>query len=160
MRHEGRGPPAAGSWAGGPAAARRSLRDIPAPPDHPRGHSGDELRLDVHPTPADLRNSGNLSFQLRPDGTIVPRNKSGHLSDKTGTYGDHIHRVDLRILRRFRLYGRSTVEGSLEVFNVFNHANYGSYVTSEVSPLYGQPQQNFNVAYLPRMLQLGFRVAF
>jgi hypothetical protein len=109
---------------------------------------------------ADLRNSGNLSFQLRPDGTIVPRNKSGHLSDKTGTYGDHIHRVDLRILRRFRLYGRSTVEGSLEVFNVFNHANYGSYVTSEVSPLYGQPQQNFNVAYLPRMLQLGFRVAF
>jgi hypothetical protein len=52
------------------------------------------------------------------------------------------------------------MEGSLEMFNVFNHANYGSYVTAEVSPLYGQPQQNFNAAYLPRMLQLGFRVAY
>jgi hypothetical protein len=109
---------------------------------------------------ADLRNSGNLSLLLRPNGTIVPRNKSGHLSDKTGTYGDAIHRMDLRVVRRFKLYGRSTIEGSFEMFNVFNHANYGSYVTSEVSPLYGKPQQNFNAAYLPRMLQLGFRLAF
>jgi hypothetical protein len=33
-------------------------------------------------------------------------------------------------------------------------------VTAEASPLYGAPQQNFNVAYLPRMLQLGFRFSF
>jgi hypothetical protein len=108
----------------------------------------------------DLRNSGNLSLQLRPNGTIVPRNKAGLLTDKTGTYGNSIHRVDLRVIRRFHLYGKAAVEGSFEMFNVFNHANYGSYVTSEVSPLYGQPQQNFNVAYLPRMLQLGFRLNF
>ncbi|MGE3512722.1 MAG: carboxypeptidase regulatory-like domain-containing protein [Vicinamibacterales bacterium] len=108
---------------------------------------------------ADLRNSGNLSFSLRPDGSIVPRNTPGRFKDG-GTYGDPIHRVDLRLLRRFKIYGRATVEGSFEMFNVFNHANYGSYVGAEVSPLYGQPQQNFNVAYLPRMLQLGFRFAF
>jgi hypothetical protein len=109
---------------------------------------------------ADLRNSGNLSFSLRPDGTIVDRNKKGLLTKREGTYGNSIHRVDMRLTKRFVLYGRSAIEGSFEMFNVFNHANYGSYVTSEVSPLYGQPQQNFNVAYLPRMLQLGFRVTF
>jgi hypothetical protein len=101
---------------------------------------------------ADLRNSGNASLNLRPNGTIVPR--GGQL------YGDAIHRVDLRLLRRFPIFGRTNVEGSLEVFNVFNHANYGGYVTVESSPLYGQPQQNFNVAYQPRMLQLGLRVSF
>ena len=109
---------------------------------------------------ADLRNSGNLSFALRPDGSIVERNRKGHLIDKTGTYGNSIHRVDLRLTKRLRLRDRMNVEGMFEVFNLFNHANYGSYVTSEVSPLYGQPQQNFNVAYLARMLQLGFRVTF
>jgi len=101
---------------------------------------------------ADLRNSGNRSFDLRPDGTIVPR--GGEL------YGDPIHRVDLRALRRFSLGGRRTLEGSFEVFNLFNHANYGGYVGVEANPLYGKPQQNFNVAYLPRMLQLGFRFMF
>ena len=109
---------------------------------------------------ADLSNSGNLSFLLRPNGTVVPRNASGHLSDKTGTYGDAIHRFDIKAMKRFKLAGRSTVEGTFEMFNVFNHANYGSYVTAEVSPLYGRPQQNFNAAYQPRMLQLGFRVSF
>jgi hypothetical protein len=109
---------------------------------------------------ADLRNSGNMSLSMRPDGSVVPRNQKGHLIDRTGTYGNSIHRADVRLVRRFRLQGRAAIEGSFEMFNVFNHANYGSYVTTEVSPVYGTPQQNFNVAYLPRMLQLGFRMTF
>ena len=52
------------------------------------------------------------------------------------------------------------VEGSLEVFNVFNHANYGTFVTTEVSSLFGQPQLNKNTAYQPRMMQLGLRATF
>jgi len=48
----------------------------------------------------------------------------------------------------------------VEVFNVFNRANYGSYVTQESNRSYGQPSFNSNIAYQPRMLQLGFRVAF
>jgi hypothetical protein len=100
---------------------------------------------------ADLRDSGNYSFRLRPDGTIVPN---------VNLYGSPLHRMDLRLLRRFRIYGRAGVEASLEVFNLFNHANYGNFVTVEASPLYGRPQQNFNVAYLPRMAQLGFRFSF
>jgi hypothetical protein len=33
-------------------------------------------------------------------------------------------------------------------------------VTNASSPLFGQPSFNGNVAYQPRMMQLGFRVGF
>ena len=39
-------------------------------------------------------------------------------------------------------------------------ANYGSYVTQESNPNYGRPSFDPNVAYQPRILQLGFRIAF
>jgi hypothetical protein len=74
--------------------------------------------------------------------------------------GDPIHRVDARVQYRMRIVGRTTVDGILELFNVFNHANYGSYTTQESNASYGQPSQNTNVAYTPRMAQLGFRLAF
>ena len=50
--------------------------------------------------------------------------------------------------------------GIFEVFNLFNHANYGSYMTNESNANYGQPASNSNVAYQPRMMQLGFRFGF
>ena len=99
----------------------------------------------------DLRQTGATGGRLRPDGTIVPR---------TNLVGDPIHRVDLRVQRRLSLGGRAGIDGILEVFNVFNHANYGSYVTQESNTNYGQPTGNVNVAYQPRMLQLGFRATF
>jgi hypothetical protein len=40
---------------------------------------------------------------------------------------------------------------------VFNHANYGSYTTAQSSANYGRPSSNLNVAYQPRIVQLGFR---
>ena len=52
------------------------------------------------------------------------------------------------------------LEGSFEVFNLFNHANYGSFVTDQANRLYGQPAQNVGVSFQPRMLQLGFQVTF
>ncbi|MBI4206444.1 MAG: TonB-dependent receptor [Betaproteobacteria bacterium] len=91
------------------------------------------------------------SARLRPNGTIVSRNSF---------VGKPIHRVDLRIQRRFPLGGRAGIDGLVEVFNAFNHKNFGSYVTQESSRTYGQPQRNTNVAYAPRTLQLGFRLAF
>ena len=99
----------------------------------------------------DLRNAGVSQQRLRPDGTIVARN---------AFVGRPIHRVDLRLQQRVRLGGNRSVSGFLEVFNAFNHANYGSYVTQESSASYGQPSFNDNLAYQARMLQLGFRVAF
>ena len=74
--------------------------------------------------------------------------------------GRPLHRVDLRLQRRFALVGRSHIDGMVEVFNLFNHENYGSYTTDESSRNYGQPTFNNNVAYQPRILQFGFRSAF
>jgi Carboxypeptidase regulatory-like domain len=89
--------------------------------------------------------------RLRPDGSLVPRNSF---------VGKPIHRVDLRIQRRVRLAGRAAVDGLVEVFNLFNHANYGSYVTEESNRNYGQPSFNGAIVYQPRILQLGFRFTF
>jgi hypothetical protein len=83
--------------------------------------------------------------------TIVPRNNF---------VGEPLHRVDLRILRHFALGGRAKVDGIIEFFNLFNHANYSSYVTTENSAAYSQPVQNVTVEYQPRMMQLGFRFVF
>jgi hypothetical protein len=100
---------------------------------------------------ADLRQSGESDGRLRPDGTIVPRNNF---------VGRPIHRVDMRLLRKFRLSSRVAVDGMVEIFNAFNHANYGSYVTQQLLKSYGQPTGNSNIAYQPRKLQLGFRCTF
>jgi hypothetical protein len=99
----------------------------------------------------DCRDSGgNGEDRLRADGTITPRNN---------LVGSPIHRVDLRLLKQFQL-GRARVEGIAELFNVFNHANYGSYTTDESNPSYGLPASNNSIAYLPRIAQLGFRFMF
>ena len=53
-----------------------------------------------------------------------------------------------------------SIDGMLEVFNLFNRANYGSYTTNVDSAAYGQPVYNSNVAYGSRAAQLGFRFSF
>ncbi|HEY3157794.1 MAG TPA: TonB-dependent receptor [Vicinamibacterales bacterium] len=100
----------------------------------------------------DLRDLGGIGAnRLRPNGTIVPRNNF---------VGLPLHRVDARVQKKFTMTNRMTVEGIAEVFNLLNHANYGSYTTQEVSVLYGRPSSNPAVAYQPRMAQLGFRLTF
>jgi hypothetical protein len=102
----------------------------------------------------DLRQRGTGGGgRLRPDGTVIPRNSF---------LGEDIHRVDLRLDKRFQLGSRVWVSGIFEVFNVFNHANYGRYATAENVPsTYGRPQQaSAALAYTPRALQLGFRAGF
>ena len=90
-------------------------------------------------------------FRLRPDGSLIPRNNINLPA---------IHRVDMRLQRRFSFGGHITADGIFEVFNLFNHANYGAWVTNEASGSFNQPARDANVAYAPRMLQLGFRFAF
>ena len=65
-------------------------------------------------------------------------------------------------LRGYRqaLARHAAFDGIVEVFNLFNHANYGSYITAESNTRYGTPTSNINVAYQPRMMQLGFRATF
>jgi hypothetical protein len=105
---------------------------------------------------SDLRDEGGTvgiigAARLRRDGTIIPR---------TGIVSDPIHRVDVRLLKKITLGGHRTFEGMFEAFNLFNHANYGAYVINESNANYGKPAANDNLAYQPRMLQLGFRTTF
>jgi hypothetical protein len=100
----------------------------------------------------DLRIQGaDGASRLRPDGTLVTRNN---------LVGKPIHRVDMRIQQQLRIGGRAAVQGIVEVYNIFNHPNFGAYTTQESSVRYGQPDPNPNVAYAPRTLQLGFRMLF
>ena len=94
---------------------------------------------------------GSNEQRLRADGSIVARN---------GFSGESIHRVDLRLQQRIPIGGAMRLDGMFEVFNIFNHAHYGSYVTNESNALYGRPSFNSNIAYGPRVLQLGIRLAF
>jgi hypothetical protein len=105
---------------------------------------------------SDLRDEGGTvgiigAARLRRDGSLIPR---------AGLVGDPIHRVDVRLLKKFSFGGRRSFEGMIEAFNLLNHANYGSYVINESNANYGKPAANENLAYQPRMLQLGFRTTF
>jgi hypothetical protein len=46
------------------------------------------------------------------------------------------------------------------VFNLFNRANYETYELNERNTRFGLPNTYANIAYAPRVLQLGFRVGF
>ena len=89
--------------------------------------------------------------RLRTDLTVVPRNNF---------VGDPIHRVDLRLQERIPLSGRLAIDGIVEIFNLFDRANFGSYTLDESSAAFGRPAQNANLAYAPRTVQLGFRLSF
>jgi hypothetical protein len=93
--------------------------------------------------------SGPVS-RVRANGTLIARNSFDLPS---------IHRVDMRAQKRFAV-GPARVDGIVEVFNVLNRENFGSFTLNESNASFGRPTQNLNVAYQPRTLQLGFRVAF
>jgi len=90
-------------------------------------------------------------------GTVIPRN---------ALKGLPLHKVDLRLTKDITLGGSRKATLIAEVFNLFNHANYGSYATSlsatnaATTALFGRPQQIDGNAYVPRQAQLGFRIGF
>jgi hypothetical protein len=74
--------------------------------------------------------------------------------------GFPIHKVDFRVTKRIKLGGTARLEGVAEVFNLLNHANYGSYNGQVNSTTFGDPRQNLGNAYVPRTGQLAFRFTF
>jgi len=90
-------------------------------------------------------------------GVVIPRN---------GLEGLPLHKVDVRLTKDIRLGGRFKASLIGEVFNLFNHANYGSYNTSlsatnaATTALFGTPVQNTGNAYVARTGQLAFRLGF
>jgi hypothetical protein len=52
------------------------------------------------------------------------------------------------------------IDGIVEAFNLFNHENYGTFVTNERNAQYGRPQFNPAIAFQPRTMQFGLRMTF
>ncbi len=125
---------------------------------------------------SDLRNTGGANFGLlTPAGTTaaslgalcgctvkgVTLADGSFLVDRAQLVGKPIHRVDARFQERLPLGGRRNVELMFEVFNLLNHANYGSYTTTFSSGAqYGKPSFSTSTAYLPRIVQLGVHLTF
>jgi hypothetical protein len=117
----------------------------------------------VIPSSATLANGDVIPVAARfhGPGTI----NSGDTIPRDALEGLPLHKVDLRLTKEIPI--GSTVKVSLigEVYNLFNHHNYGSYNTSlsssaATTALFGRPQQNTGNAYVPREAQLAFRIGF
>lgn len=94
------------------------------------------------------RFDGPTSFAV---GDLIPRN---------ALKGLPLHRVDVRLSKDINLPGNVKITGIAEVFNLFNHENYGAYNGQVNSTTFGAPRQNLLNAYQPRVMQLAFRVGF
>ena len=103
----------------------------------------------------DLRNTGGanrIDGRLRPDGTIVPRNNF---------VGRPLHRVDIRLQRRFGTRADACASTAWWRFSTCSITRITAPTSlSESNRNYGLPVANANVVYQPRMLQLGFRTTF
>jgi hypothetical protein len=118
---------------------------------NPFGHGGVTRYVTAPTTVADDvadRFDGPTSFAV---GDVIPRN---------ALLGLPLHRVDLRLSKDVNLPGGVKVTGIAEVFNLFNHENYGAYNSQVNSTTFGAPRQMLLNAYQPRVMQLAFRVGF
>ena len=83
---------------------------------------------------------------------------TGAVAPRNALHGTPLHKVDLRVQEQIKLAGKVRLTLLGEVFNVFNHANYGSFVTIINNSTFAQPRQSLSNAYVPRSGQLGFRL--
>lgn len=66
----------------------------------------------------------------------------------------------LRLSKEFRLGGDVRLAGIAEVFNLFNHDNFGSYNGVVNTATFGDPRQSTGTGYTPRSGQFAFRLSF
>ena len=91
---------------------------------------------------------------------------SGDTIPRNALQGLPLHKVDVRVTKDIKLAGAVKVSLIGEVYNLFNHRNYGSYnlnlsaTNAATTALFGQPQQNTGNAYVPRQAQFAFRLSF
>jgi len=91
-----------------------------------------------------------IADRVRLDGSVIPR-RNFNKKD--------LHRVDMRFSKRINL-GRATIEPMVDIFNVFNRANFTDWVVNEQNSRFGQPDASDGIAYQPRVIQLGFKATF
>jgi hypothetical protein len=108
--------------------------------------------------------------RLNPAAFVVPD------SDRHGSLGRNALRgfaawqIDLGVRRRFRLSDRFALQARIEVFNLFNRANFAKPIADPNNPFFGQSVQmlnrglgGLNAVYQiggPRSTQLGLRLEF
>ena len=71
-------------------------------------------------------------------------------------------KVDIRLVKAVKVAGRASVQGILDVFNIFNTANYNpsSYGSVYGTATYLKPGFSSTLFYQPRMAQVGVRVTY
>ncbi len=89
-----------------------------------------------------------------------PFNPQYLVSVRDQLYGQNIYRTDLRFTKTFKFTERIHGQAIAECFNVFNHANYGSYQGAITNATFSQPTQNSNLAFGPRQWQFAGRFEF
>jgi hypothetical protein len=132
---------------------------------NPFGHTG-TTRLNSGATPLAIpesvatspANSETVPVRARFDGpeAIAP----GQIAPRNALRGLPLHKVDMRFTKDVNLPGGMKLTGIAEVFNLFNHANFGAYNAQINSPTFGQPRQNALNAYLPRVWQFAGKITF
>src|SRR4030095_12014952 len=105
----------------------------------------------VVPATATLANGDVIDIASRFHGPSTIN--SGDTIPRNALQGLALHKVDLRLTKGVVLVRRVTLSLIGEVYNLFNHHNYGSYNTTlsataaGTTALFGQPQQNIGNAY-------------
>jgi hypothetical protein len=78
---------------------------------------------------------------------------------RNGAIGPHFHQADVRVGYRFRPWREATIDTYVDIFNVFNTANF-------VNPSGDRRQTNFLILQslrgggFPRQAQIGVRLGF
>ena len=87
---------------------------------------------------------------------------TGRTLERNANTSDPIFKVDLRVTKGFTLYRTLRVDAIAEAFNLFNRANHDpdSYGTVYGTTQYQKPGPSTVELYLPRNIQLGFRIRF
>jgi len=84
----------------------------------------------------------------------------GQTLPRDAFHGLPLYKVDLRLSKDFHIHERVVITPMVDVFNLFNHPNYGSYQTLVNLPAFGNPSQNLSDSYVPREFQFAFHIAF
>ncbi|WP_260705920.1 TonB-dependent receptor [Edaphobacter flagellatus] len=88
------------------------------------------------------------------------------MTKRDAFYGRNVYRTDTRLQERHKFGDRYAGVVAVEAFNILNHSNYGSYVSTVTASNYGTPTQTTAAAtgvpveWRPRSLQFLARFEF